>query len=427
MIAAWRRLRVAGPGAAIRQDGHGAPEGGSQAARERTVSANRWSILAGYGLLTGCTQLLWLSYAAITSDTQHGMGVSEGAVGDLAVVFPLVYVVLALPSGRWLDANFGRALSTGALLTGAGGLLRVVEPNSYVWAFAGQCVIAAGQPLVLNAITKTAARYFPPAERTTAVSVGSVAMFLGVLVAVLSGRPLFDAGGLRLVDWTQAGLALVAVGWVVLAVRVPAGYQDDATVTVTLGWLKRDRFMWLLGGLLFIGMGEFNAVATWLESILDHFGRGNAAGWLIAIMTGAGIAGAGVLPAAVARPDRRRTLLIAVVLVTAAAFAAIAAGHNVGFVAGVLFVEGFVMLAALPVVLDWSELHAGAERAASAVGFLLLAGNLGGIVLTLLVQLMIDNAYASLITLSVVALSGVSVAIRLPARAESPLELTEMP
>lgn len=386
------------------------------------IIRNRWSILAGYGLLTGCTQLLWLSYAAITAETHRAMGVSEGAVGDLAVIFPLVYVLLALPSGRWLDADFCRALSSGAVLTGAGGLLRVVSPTSYAWAFAGQLVIAAGQPLVLNAITKTAARYFPPSERTAAVSVGSVSMFVGVLVAVLFGRPLFDAGGLRLLVSAQAGLALLATGWVLLAARTPAAHQDEAAVTVTLGWLKRDRFMWLLGALLFVGMGEFNAVATWLQSILDHFGRGNAAGWLIAILTGGGILGAGVLPAAVARRHRRRSLLIAVVLVTAAAFAAIAAVHNVGFVGCVLFVEGFALLAALPVVLDWSELYAGDERAASAVGFLLLAGNLGGIVLTLLVQVMLGSAYAALVTMSLIALAGLAVAMQLPAGTEQAME-----
>ena len=77
-------------------------------------------------------------------------------------------------------------------------------PASYGWALAGQFVIAAGQPLVLNSITKIAARYFPPEERTAAISVGSVALFAGVLAAVLSGGPLFDAGGLRLLVWTQA-------------------------------------------------------------------------------------------------------------------------------------------------------------------------------------------------------------------------------
>jgi hypothetical protein len=113
--------------------------------------------------------------------------------------------------------------------------------------------------------------------------------------------------------------------------------------------------------------------------------------------------------------------------VTAGAFVAIAAGHNVGFIAFVLFVEGFVLLAALPVVLDWSELHAGEERAASAVGFLLLAGNLGGIVLTLLIQLMIGSACASLITLAGVALAGLVAARRLPAGIERSFELTESP
>ncbi len=76
--------------------------------------------------------------------------------------------------------------------------------------------------------------------------------------------------------------------------------------------------MWLLGGLLFVGMGEFNAVATWLESILDHFGRGSAAGYLIAIMTAAGVAGAAVLPQVVAARERRRTLLLAALLMLSA-------------------------------------------------------------------------------------------------------------
>jgi predicted MFS family arabinose efflux permease len=364
--------------------------------------------------LAACTQLLWLTYAPITTQAHRAMGVSEGAVGDLAAIFPLMYVILALPSGRWLDARFAAALSTGAILTGTGALVRLVGPTSYGWAFAGQCFVAAGQPLVLNAITKTAARYFPPTERAMAIAAGSAALFVGVLAAVLSGRPLFDAGGLGLLVWIQAGLTAIAAGWVIAAVRAPATFAADASVAVTLGWLKGDRFMWLLGGLLFIGMGEFNAVATWLESILDHFGRGDAAGYLIAIMTGAGILGAAVLPSTVAARSRRRAALLAAVSVTVLAFAAIAIGHNAALIGCVLFVEGFFLLSALPIVLDWSELHAGAERAGAAVGFLLLAGNLGGVVLTLIIQGTIGSPYVSLGTLSAAALAGVALATRLP-------------
>lgn len=397
----------------------------------RTVTLarmNRWAVLAGYGLLAASTQLLWLSYAPITTQVHRAMGVSVGAVGDLAVIFPLMYVVLALPSGRWLDARFERALSAGAILTAGGGLLRLAGPSSYAWALAGQVVVAAGQPLVLNSITKVAARYFPAQERTAAISAGTVSLYLGILAAVLSGGPLFDAGGLRLLLSVQAAVAVIAAAWVLAALRTPAAFRGDPSVAVSLRWLWRDRFLWVLAGLLFVGMGVFNAVATWLDSILGHFGRGSAAGWLIAIMTVAGILGAAVVPQAVARRDRRRALLQVTVGVTIVAFSLIAVLHGVGFLAVALAVEGFVLLAALPVVLDWSELHTGPERAGAAVGFLLLAGNLGGVVLVLIVQGVISNPYLSLGALSLAGLAGLALSTRLPASTqELPASIRERP
>src|ERR1039457_153410 len=83
--------------------------GGGPDTRSVTAAGpNRWVILAGYGLLAACTQLLWLTFAPITTQAHRAMGVSAGAVGDLAGIFPLMYVILALPSGRWLDARFGQ-------------------------------------------------------------------------------------------------------------------------------------------------------------------------------------------------------------------------------------------------------------------------------------------------------------------------------
>jgi predicted MFS family arabinose efflux permease len=382
-----------------------------------SVRAGRWVILAGYALLAACTQLLWLAYAPITTQTHRIMGVSQGAVGDLAVIFPLMYVILALPAGRWLDARFGRALGLGAVLTGVGALLRLAGPSSYGWAVVGQFVIAAGQPFVLNAITKVAARYFPAKERTVAISVGSVALFVGILAAVLSGAPLLHAGGLTLLLWVQAGVAVLAAGWVLAAVRVPATFPGDPSVALSLRWLRGDRLIWLLAGLLFVGMGVFNAVATWLDSILTHFGHGGASGYLIAVMTVGGIAGGALLPDIVARRDRRRRLLEVAVVVAAAAFAVMAGVHSPAVGGVVLFVAGFFLLAGLPVVLDWSELHAGPERSGATAGFLLLSGNLGGVILALVVQAVVGNPYLSLGVLSVICLAGLALATRLPARA----------
>jgi len=209
---------------------------------------------------------------------------------------------------------------------------------------------------------------------------------------------------------------VLAAAWVLAAVRVPAAFPGDPSVAVSLRWLRGDRFIWLLAGLLFVGMGVFNAVATWLDSILTHFGHGGASGYLIAIMTAGGIVGGALLPDIVAKRDQRRRLLQIAVVVSAVAFAVLAGVHSPAVGGVVLFVAGFFLLAGLPVVLDWSELHAGPERAGAAAGFLLLSGNLGGVILALVVQAVVGNPYLSLGALAAVCLAGLALATRLPAR-----------
>src|SRR5690349_1791709 len=257
---------------------------------------SRWLVLAAFGLLVSCTQVLWLSYAPITPQSHQALGVSEGAIGDLAVINPLMYVLLAIPAGRWLDRRFGLALAAGAVLTALGAALRIVDSSSYGWALLGQFVLSAGQPLVLNASTKIAARYFPPGERTAAISVATAAQFVGILLAALTGESLFTSGGLRLVLVTHAVITVAAAVAVLITSRLPAAFPAEASGAESLGWLRNDRLMWRLGGLLFIGVGIFNAVATWLDTILSDLGHPNSGGDLIAIMTVAGICGAAVLP-----------------------------------------------------------------------------------------------------------------------------------
>jgi predicted MFS family arabinose efflux permease len=247
-------------------------------ARAARAPGIRWVILTVYAVLAACTQLLWLSFAAIDTDSARVLHTDVGTVGDLAAIFPFVYVVLALPVGRWLDSRFAQALGIGAVLTGAGALVRIAAPTSFAVQLTGQFVIAAGQPFVLNSITKVAARYFPQRERATAISIGSVALFIGILASVLIAGPLFSAGGLGLVLTVEAIPSVVAMVLMLLLLRVPALSPDDASTAVSLRWLLRDRFMWLLAGLIFIGMGVYNAVATWLQPVLANFGRGGCGG-----------------------------------------------------------------------------------------------------------------------------------------------------
>ena len=384
---------------------------------------SRWLVLAAFSLLVSATQILWLTFAPIARQSHDALGVSEGAIGDLAVISPLVFVLLAIPAGRWLDRRFGTALAAGALLTAIGAVLRTVDTSSYAMVFVGQLVLSVGQPLVLNASTKVVARYFPPLERTAAISVASASQFGGILVAALTGGPLMHAGGLGLVLHVQAGFAVVAAVAVLVALRVPASYALGAPGETSLRWLRRDPLMWRLAGLLFVGVGVFNAVATWLDTILVDLGRPGTAGALIAVTTVFGVGGAVVLPGFAARRDRRRALLLATTLVSAVAFLAIALA--LALVPGVLLVGvllalvGFVLLAGLPVALDWSELASGPDRAGTATGFLLLAGNLGGVVLVLVVQATLGNPYLALATMSAVVVPGLLLAARLPRHAHS--------
>ena len=67
----------------------------------------RWGTVAAYAAVAAANQLLWLTYAPITTATAEHFGVSEAAVGWLSQVFPLLYVVLAIPAGLALDRRSG--------------------------------------------------------------------------------------------------------------------------------------------------------------------------------------------------------------------------------------------------------------------------------------------------------------------------------
>src|SRR5271170_991582 len=84
-----------------------------------------WSPLIWYALVAGATQMLWLTFAAITTDAAHHYRVSVTAVGWLSEIFPLFYVALAIPAGALLDRHFRPALSAAAALMAAGAFIRL--------------------------------------------------------------------------------------------------------------------------------------------------------------------------------------------------------------------------------------------------------------------------------------------------------------
>jgi MFS family permease len=388
---------------------------------------NRWSILIGYSFLAASTQILWITFAPITTESAQVMHTSVANVSDLAAIFQLVYILLALPTGRWLDRRFPSALTAGALFTGLGGLLRVLNPYSFPFQLLAQTIVAVGQPLVLNGITKLAALHFPPEERATAISVGSASIFLGILLAMFSGPLLYAQGGLPLVLWVQALFALVAMIWAILAARTRPAYTV-AEEPQGLGWLRGDRFMWRLAILLFLGFGIFIALSTWMQTILAFFHVGDTeSGDLLALMTFTGILGSALLPPLVSSRNARRGMILLSLVVTGLGLFAVAWLHEPLWLALWFALSGFFLLANLPIVLDWAERHAGSGRQGSAVGFLMLAGMTGGLVLVLLDQAVIGSPYASLGVLLIAVVVALILSLGLPHRVEARTGLVEEP
>ena len=230
-----------------------------------------------------------------------------------------------------------------------GALLRAVNPDSYGWVLAGQVVLSVGQPLVLNATTKVAARWFPATERTRAIAVGSGAQFLGILIAATTAGALMDAGGLSLLLGVHAAVATVgAVALVVALALVPPAFAPDAGPAPSLSWLRHDRLLLKLAAMLFVGVGLFNALATWLDPILADLGMPNAGGTIIATTTIAGLVGTAVLPDLAARRDRRRTVLLTTTVLAVVTFPLVSVLPTLWLVAVALAVVGFFLLAGCP-------------------------------------------------------------------------------
>jgi len=365
--------------------------------------------VAAYALLAAATQLLWLTFAPLTTASAHHYHVSETAIGWLAEIFPLLYVVLAIPAGRLLDRSFHRWLGVGAVLTALGGLARLIGAD-FGWALLGQLLVAVGQPLVLNAVTKVAAEHLPPRLRPHGIAIGSAAVFAGMLLALLLGT-VFGGHHIAALLELQAAFGLLAASAMLYELRRRAGAiaaaGESAPVAVRLVALREvwaERNIRVLGGLLFLGFGVFIALTTWLQALLHNYRvSSNTAGTLLVGMVLAGAIGAGALPPLVVRRRAERRTVAAAVAVSAAGALLLAFEHAVVVDAVVLMAIGLLLLTLLPVILELSERNAGAS-AGTVTALMWLAGNAGGLVVTVLVALLVHHPLPAFVALAVISL-----------------------
>ncbi len=355
-------------------------------------------------VIAALTQLMWLTYAPITSKMEDMLGWSEFSIVLLATMYPLLYIPVSIPAGVIIDRKGWRyAVMIGAVLTAAFSFLRLFADN-YTLVLLGSIGIALGQPFVLNSITKMVSAWFPSRESALATGLATVALFLGMIVVQILSPLLLDAFGADSVSslrWiiliygiaAAAGLALFALLGKASPPKPPEREEREVLgEDAAINWdsaraIFRLYNFRLLCVIIFIGNGAFVGLLQLLEKILQPKGiTSTTAGNIGAVMVVAGVVGCVVIPAISDKMMRRKPFLIiaAAMAIPTIFLVGVLESTALIFVVGILL--GFFLFAAYPLVLTFSEETTGAALTGTATSILLLLGNAGGVAITLIME-----------------------------------------
>lgn len=351
---------------------------------------SRWLPVASFAIASSANQMAWLVFAPLTTGVEAHFRVSESQVGMLSEVFPLMYVLLAIPAARAVDRSLRTWLGAGAVLNALGAAIRLggLSRNGFAWVLLGQVVVAAAQPFLLNAVTAVARRYLRPPDRPLGIAIGSAGTFLGFVMAFVAAASFGAAQAGLLLSIGAAYSALGAVVLVVSLLRCPSPFSSEEVVA-NAGWsemrrLWSDPVMRGLVAFVFVGFGVFVSLTTWAQPLLQPAGiDARQSDTLLTVMVLGGVASSALMPPWVARRGWQLPALVVGGVATIAACSVLAWVPGLMSATVSLCLVGVLLLPCLPVMLEVAE-RRGGDGAAAAAGLLWLAGQAGGIVVAVL-------------------------------------------
>jgi len=385
----------------------------------------RWIVLGAFMLAVAFNQLLWITFAPITGSAASFYGVSDLSIGLLSMSFMIAYLFISIPASWVIDTyGFRAAVGIGAALTGIFGLMRGLLATDYSLVLLAQIGIAVGQPFILNAVTKVAARWFPLGERATASGLGSLAMYLGILGGMLLTPFVTLRVGIESMLLIYGAGAVVA-GVVFLAVARerpptppgPAGEEARALMFDGLKQALRKRDVLLLMLVFFIGLGVFNSVTTWIEDIVRprqfSITQAGLAGGLMIV---GGIVGALVLPALSDRYRRRVPFILLALALALPGLAGITFARGALLLHASSFLLGFALLSAGPIGFQYGAEIARPTPEGTSNGLLLLMGQVSGILFIFGMDAFKSPATGSMTTSLLVLLGLMVIALLIATR-----------
>jgi sugar phosphate permease len=323
----------------------------------------RWVVLAVFMLVNITIQILWISYAPITGPAAHFYGVDDLQIGLLSMVFMIAFIPLSIPVSWVIDTyGFRLAVSIGAILMGIFGILRGMAGANYTLVLWSTIGIAATQPFLLNTWTKVPANWFALEERATAVGLVTLASLVGTALGMILTPMLMESMAIPTIQLYYGGIAAVsAVLFVALSRETPPtppcppGMEVRALMLDGLKHSFKVKAFWFTLLVSFIGLGIFNGITTWVESIIRPRGfTPTDAGTLGALMIVGGVIGAVVIPALSDKYRKRQIFLFVSFIGAIPGLIGLTFATTSVLLFGSAFVLGFFLTSAMPVAMQYA-------------------------------------------------------------------------
>ncbi|HWQ46616.1 MAG TPA: MFS transporter [Longilinea sp.] len=278
----------------------------------------RWVVLAVFMFVNLAIQILWISYAPINGQAAAFYGVTDQQIGFLAMSFMITFIPLSIPVSWAIDTyGFRPTVSIGVILMAIFAILRGLAGSDYTLVLLSTIGLAVAQPFLMNAWTKMPALWFGIKERATAVGLVTLSSLAGIAVG-MAVTPLLAASlPIPTVQLIYGGVAAFSALLFLILARetppTPPGIPGEGDRALMLDGLKhalKEKNLWLYLSIYFIGMGLFNGITTWVETIVRPRGFSAIAGDLGALMLVGGVLGALVLPALSDKQQNRKRYLM---------------------------------------------------------------------------------------------------------------------
>ncbi|MGB9736166.1 MAG: MFS transporter [bacterium] len=357
-------------------------------------SSYRWVVLGVYMIVVALTQFLWLNFAPIEDIIRQQLNISEFKVSWLTSIFPLLSIILSAPVGSLLDAKgFKFTVGLGVIIMGISVLLRL-NYNSYMWLFLGQFGISVAQPFIMNSVSKLAATWFDKSEEAIANGLSSMAMFVGMIIAMVLTPILAKEKGIGEMLFIYGIITLIGcILFLLLAKDNPSlasilkEEEEEYNTWTAYKEIFKMKDMLLLIGIMFIGLGFFNGFMTWIDELLKPEGFSSVQTGIIGgVIIMGGIVGAVVIPLLSDLVKRRKPFLITATMVGGITMFPFLNTHKLYLALAIGAVIGFFVIALLPIIFQMTIEIVGERLTGTATGLLMLMGSIGAVAVIYLME-----------------------------------------